>query len=148
MSRIRRILHPSDFSPASRPAFRKAMELAKATRSRLLVAHVLAAPVVVPEMYLLPGTYNELERSIRAVAQRQLNRLLAQAKRAGVRASGRLLDGMPVHEPIVRTAKAVRADMVVMGTHGRGGISRIFLGSVATRVVATAPCPVLTVRGR
>jgi nucleotide-binding universal stress UspA family protein len=52
------------------------------------------------------------------------------------------------HEQIVRSAKRQRADLIVMGTHGRTGVARFFLGSVAARVAATAPCPVLTVRGR
>jgi nucleotide-binding universal stress UspA family protein len=47
---------------------------------------------------------------------------------------------------IVRTARSLRADMIVLGTHGRRGVSRFLLGSVAERVIATAPCPVLTVR--
>jgi nucleotide-binding universal stress UspA family protein len=51
------------------------------------------------------------------------------------------------HEQIVRLAKTKRADLVVMGTHGRSGLQKLFLGSVAGRVVIAAPCPVLTVRG-
>jgi nucleotide-binding universal stress UspA family protein len=49
---------------------------------------------------------------------------------------------------IVRAARSMRADLIVMGTHGRRGVSKFFLGSVAERVIATAPCPVLTVRGK
>jgi nucleotide-binding universal stress UspA family protein len=52
------------------------------------------------------------------------------------------------HEQIVRAAKRQRVGIIVMGTHGRTGVARFFLGSVAARVAATAPCPVLTVRGR
>jgi nucleotide-binding universal stress UspA family protein len=58
-----------------------------------------------------------------------------------------LLEGV-THEQIVRTAKRQRADVIVMGTHGRTGVARFFLGSVAARAAAMAPCPVLTVRGR
>jgi nucleotide-binding universal stress UspA family protein len=53
-----------------------------------------------------------------------------------------------VAERIVRTARALRADLIVMGTHGRTGVTRVVLGSAAARVVATASCPVLTVRAR
>jgi nucleotide-binding universal stress UspA family protein len=49
---------------------------------------------------------------------------------------------------IVRVARGQRADVIVMGTHGRGGLAKLLLGSVAERVVASAPCPVMTVRGR
>ncbi len=58
-----------------------------------------------------------------------------------------LLEGV-AHEQIVRAARARRADLIVVGTHGRSGLARFFLGSVAGRVVATATCPVLTVRGK
>jgi nucleotide-binding universal stress UspA family protein len=58
-----------------------------------------------------------------------------------------VLEGI-AHEQIARTARRQRADLIVMGTHGRTGVARFFLGSVAARVAATAPCPVLTVRGR
>jgi nucleotide-binding universal stress UspA family protein len=58
-----------------------------------------------------------------------------------------LLDGLP-HEAIVRAAKSRRADLLVLGTHGRTGLAKFFLGSVATRVLSTASRPVLTVRGK
>jgi nucleotide-binding universal stress UspA family protein len=58
-----------------------------------------------------------------------------------------LLDGT-AHERIVRAARSKRADLIVIGTHGRTGLARLFLGSVAGRVVATATCPVMTVRGK
>ena len=147
----RRVLHPSDFSSASRPAFRKAIDLAKALRGDLVLVHVLpfvVVPVMMAEGYIPAATLDELQETARAVAQRHLNRLVAQAKQAGIRVSSRLVVGDPADERIVRTAKAVHADMIVMGTHGRTGFRRFLLGSVAARVVATASCAVLTVRGR
>jgi nucleotide-binding universal stress UspA family protein len=72
---------------------------------------------------------------------------VARAKRAGVSAVGLMREGVPAEE-IVRAARAQRVDMIVMGTQGRTGFARLVLGSVAGRVVATAPCPVLTVRAR
>jgi len=84
---------------------------------------------------------------VRSQAQKQLDKLLAKARAAGVRARGLLLEGVP-HDRIVRAAKSRRADLVVIGTHGRTGLARLFLGSVAGRVVAAASCPVLTVRGK
>jgi nucleotide-binding universal stress UspA family protein len=94
---------------------------------------------------MTPETMDVLLQSQRHVAQRQLRVLVARAKRAGVRASGLLVEtGMP-HEQIVRVARRKRADMIAMGTHGRTGLTRLLLGSVAARVIATAKCPVLTV---
>ena len=145
---MRRILHPSDFSTASNAALRKAIELTKASRGQLLIAHVISPVVpVAGEGYISPKVYDEIAASNRAWAQRRLAKLLAQAKKAGARASGALLEGI-AHEQIIRFARSKRVDTVVMGTHGRSGLAKLFLGSVAGRVVSGATCPVLTVRGR
>ena len=151
MATIRRILHATDYSPASGPAFRKAVELAKALHARLVLVHVLSpavAPVMGAGMYIPATMYDEIERASRAVALRHLKRLGTRAKQAGVRTATRLIEGVPVADRIVRAARAERADVIVMGTHGRSGVTRLVLGSVASRVVATASCPVLTVRSR
>ena len=151
MAVIRRILHPTDYSKASAPAFRKAIELAKELHGQLVLVHILS-PVIVPvmgaEMYMPATTISEIDRAARGTALRHLKRLAARAKQVGVPTSTRLIEGVPVADRIVRTAKALRADVIVMGTHGRTGVTRLVLGSVASRVVATAPCPVLTVRSR
>jgi nucleotide-binding universal stress UspA family protein len=151
MAAIRSIFHPTDFSPASRPAFRQAVELAKALRAQLALVHILS-PVVIPimgtETYIPAATYDEIERTARDVAARHLKRLAGRARQAGVRTSARVIEGLPIAERIVRAARAQRADVIVMGTHGRTGVTRLMLGSVASRVVATAACPVLTVRSR
>jgi nucleotide-binding universal stress UspA family protein len=146
MRAVRRIVHPSDFSPASRPAFRKAVELARTYRAQLLVVHVLPMLPVIPDAYVPPSIWADLERGQRSTAQRQLGRLVARAKAAGVRASGALLDLGVTHEQIVRFARARRADLIVMGTHGRSGLTKALLGSVASRVLTTSRCPVVTVR--
>jgi len=148
MSAARRILHPTDFSPASRAAFRRALDLARAGRGEVVLVHVLApAMPMVGEGYVSPKVYEEIEASARAWGQKRLDALVARARAAGVRARGLLLEGV-AHAQIVRAARSQRADVIVMGTHGRTGLARFFLGSVAERVVATAGCPVLTVRGR
>jgi nucleotide-binding universal stress UspA family protein len=145
--RIRRIVHPSDFSKASGPAFRKALELAKATRAQLIVVHVLTMLPVIPDGYVAVSVWEDLERGQRTTAERQLARLVTRAKKAGVRASAALIDIGVTHEQIVRFARAKRADLIVIGTHGRSGLTKALLGSVASRVLATARCPVVTVRG-
>jgi nucleotide-binding universal stress UspA family protein len=148
MSRFRRIMHASDFSPASRAAFARALGLTKLNRAQLTLVHVLTPVMpIAGEGPISPKTWEEIEASTRAAGRKGLSALLAKAKKAGVRATGVLLEGIP-HEQIVRAARRRRADVLVMGTHGRTGLARFFLGSVTARVVATAPCPVLTVRGR
>jgi len=142
------ILHATDFSSASRAAFAKAIELARRDRAPLLIAHVMTPPLpMLGDGYVSPTTWDEIERSYRKASQKKLDAAVARAKAAGVRARGMLLQGLP-HEQIVRAARAQRARLLVVGTHGRSGVARFFVGSVAGRVVASAPCPVVTVRGR
>ena len=149
MTRIRRILHPSDFSSASNTAFNKAVELTRTNRAELLLAHMMTTPVVAMagDGYVSPHVYAQIESSARTEAQKQLGRLIAKAKKGGIRAKVLLLRGVP-HEQITRAARSKRADLVVLGTHGRTGLARFFLGSVAGRVVASATVPVMTVRGK
>jgi len=76
-----------------------------------------------------------------------MDALVNKVKRAKVKTTGLLLRGI-AHDQIVRAAKNRRADMLVIGTHGRTGIRRLLMGSVAGRVIAEASSPVLTVRGK
>ena len=149
MARLKRILHPSDFSRASAGAFAKAVQLAKDNRAELVVLHVLtlSLPMMTGEGYVPPSVYEQIETASRAWGQRELDKLVAKAKKAGIRARGLLVEGTP-HDRITRAARSTRADLIVIGTHGRTGLARLFLGSVATRVLSTAPCPVLTVRAK
>ncbi|HWC05558.1 MAG TPA: universal stress protein [Methylomirabilota bacterium] len=148
MSQFRRILHATDFSPASRPAFRRALDLARANRAVLTIVHVYSAVVpMMGEGYATAQVYDQWLADIRADAQRQLDRVVAKAKKSGVRAKGLLLEGV-AHDRIVRAARSTRADLIVLGTHGRTGLGRVFLGSVAARVVTLATCPVMTVRAK
>lgn len=145
---FRHVVHATDFSRASGKAFATAVAVARAGRSSLTLVHVMTPVVpVAGEGYVLPETYDQIEASARAAARKQLDRLVARARVAGVRAEGLLRTGVP-HEAIVRAARARHADLLVIGTHGRTGLARLFLGSVASRVLALAPFPVLTVRGR
>jgi nucleotide-binding universal stress UspA family protein len=148
VNRLRRILVGTDFSRASRPAIRRAVETAAESGAALWIAHVVAPPPPLsPEGYVLPRSYDDIVPAIRADAEKRLKALLAVARRSGVRAQGLLLRGAP-HEALTKAARRHRADLMILGTHGRTGIARFFVGSVASRVVATAPCPVLTIRSR
>jgi len=91
--------------------------------------------------------YTEVETASRRYGRKQLAALVARGRKAGVRARALLLEGI-VSDRIVRAAKSQHADLIVIGTHGRTGIARFVLGSVANRVVSHAGCPVLTVRGK
>jgi len=146
MGRMRRILHATDFSRASAPAFAKAVELAKRAGARLLLLHVLVPPSPFLGDALL-SSYLELEARARAAAERQLAAVATKARRAGVRVETELIAGGPA-EQILRRAGRWHADLIVIGTHGRSGLARAFMGSVAERVLQRSTHPVLTVRGR
>jgi nucleotide-binding universal stress UspA family protein len=88
-----------------------------------------------------------LEESAKKDAESSMKRLMTKLEKAKVKAKSLLLRGT-AHEQIVKAAKSKKADMIVIGTHGRTGLSKLFLGSVAGRVVSAASCPVLTVRGK
>ena len=148
MSRIRRVLHPTDFSRASTAAFKRAVEMAKGNRAELLLVHVMVPAVpLMGDGYVSPKVYEDLEAAARSAAQKQLRKLIEKAKQAGARVKGLLLEGV-AHERIAQAARSRKADLVVIGTHGRTGFAKLFLGSVASRVLAVSPCPVLTVRGK
>jgi nucleotide-binding universal stress UspA family protein len=144
---MQRIVFASDFSKASRKAFAAAIKTAKRARATLSIVHVLLPFLPIgPEQYIGPETWEEIDEKARKWATDQLDALAAKARAAGVRASVFLVDGTPARE-IPRFAKRKRADLLVIGTHGRTGLAKLFLGSVASHVIATASCPVMTVRG-
>ena len=148
MKLFRRIVFATDFSRGARPAMDRAFALARGTGAELVVVHVLPPVSPLPgNGAVLPRLYNEVEAAIRKTGEKSMRKLLALARRQHIRATGRLLDGFPV-DAINGAARRAKADLVVTGTHGRQGIRRILLGSVAAGIVAGAPCPVLTVRSR
>ncbi len=149
MNRIRRVLHPTDFSRASGQALAESIEFAKQNHAELLLLHVTTpvTPYLAENSYVSPTLYTQMEESAKQEAESAMSGLIEKAKKAKVKVKSLLVKGIP-HEQIVRVAKNRRVDLIVIGTHGRTGFSKFFMGSVAGRVVAMAHCPVLTVRGR
>jgi nucleotide-binding universal stress UspA family protein len=147
MKRIRRVLYATDFSATSRRALDTALTLARSQNARLTMLFVLGPVVLMPEQPIDALTLNRLEKQAREWSARRLATLAARARKAGVRASVLLRDGDPADQ-IVRTCRSTKSDLIVMGTHGRRGLQKFLLGSVAGRVIAAAPCPVVTVRGK
>jgi nucleotide-binding universal stress UspA family protein len=148
MTRFRRILFASDFSKTSAKAFATAVTLAKANRAQVTILHVVVPFLpMVPEHYMGGATLDQLNAEARRWSQQRLAALTGKAKKAGVRATGLMVEGDPARQ-IVRVARSKRADLLVVGTHGRTGWNKFFVGSVAERVVSSATCPVVTVRGK
>jgi universal stress protein A len=134
------LLVPVDFSRHSLVALRHALALAAANGARLVLLHVLEP--------FHPGLLMDttaVEAAARRAANERLEKLLLDTRRTCPAASRELRAGHPV-QTIVALAKRVRADLIVMGTHGRTGLRRSLIGSVAERVVREAHCPVLVVR--
>jgi len=147
MTRIRRILFATDFSKASTKAFETAVSLAKSNRATLTILHVMAPfTPIMPEQYIGTQTWEEIDLQGHEWTKRELAKLTTKATKAGIRTAELVAEGEPAKQ-IVRAARSKKADLVVVGTHGRTGFTKFFLGSVAARVVATAQCPVVTVRG-
>jgi nucleotide-binding universal stress UspA family protein len=135
MLSIRTIIHPTDFSEHADYAFRLACALARDYDARLLVVHV--APVVVYGEGLMPLGPDTLTDELRDC--------LHKVDDPAVKIEHRMLEGGAASE-ILRLAQETDCDLIVMGTHGRSGIGRLLLGSVADLVMRKAPCPVLTVK--
>ena len=136
---IRTILHPTDFSDRAGYGFQMACALARDYGARLIVLHVVAPSLVAYGEGVVPPNPEE----VRAEAQAQLDRL--PAPRPDVRAERLLTEGGAVEE-ILRVAQEVHADLIVMGTHGRTGLERLLMGSVAEKVMRESACSVLVVK--
>ena len=141
-----RIVVPTDFSTCSEEAWALAQRLAGAFGSELIPVHVLVENPLWGERPFNMDRVREVYELARTWGRAELDKWAAQGKAAGLKVRPALRTGVP-HEEIVALATDELADLLVIGTHGRGGVSRVLLGSVADRVVRLAPCPVLTVRG-
>jgi nucleotide-binding universal stress UspA family protein len=144
-SRFTHILVPTDFGPASDAALACAKEMASRFHARLSLLHVITDPlatgVSTPDVYV--ATSPELRDKLLANARERMEAAVTEENRPGFAVSVEARIGTPaaVIEDFVREQKV---DLIVMGTHGRRGLSHLFLGSVAERLVRLAPCPVLT----
>jgi len=146
--RLHRIVHATDFSDASRPAFRTAVDLARRERAALLLLHVLTPPSpFTPVGGKAPSSYLALLAAARRDARRRLAAALGRARAVGARARARLVEGGAVEE-VLKVDRRWRPDLIVIGTHGRSGVRRFLMGSVAEHVARRASHPVLTVRSR
>jgi len=142
MPKFDRVLVPLDFSEVSETVLQYGVELTKAG-GKTIVLHVLEPlPLHFESAF---GTFVNTE-GLRRIRENATTLLEESAKKFGERdVVSELREGKPAYE-ILDAAKRHKAELIVMGTHGRGGLEEFFLGSVAARIVRKAPCPVLTVR--
>ena len=142
MNIFRRILVPHDFSDAAAHAFRVAIALAREHRGRLTVLHVVTPYQPVTQLPEVTGWISDAE--IVAGTKRSLDELVRRELRG--RGPATRFD-VELGDPATRIVAAAKsADLIVMATEGRTGLSHLLIGSVAEKVVRRAKCPVLTVR--
>ena len=145
--RIQHILVPTDFSAGSAEAVRYAFDLAESLGATLHVLHVLEnpfAPGAFMEMYSPPPPEYFLDIERQAEEKLRATLTLDQAARVPAVLTTRL--GVAAMEILARLEEEPRIDLVVMATHGRGGVARLLMGSVTDKVIRSATCPVLTIR--
>jgi nucleotide-binding universal stress UspA family protein len=140
-----RILCPVDFSQSSDYALHYAVDLARTFDAQLTLLHVVEVPFLPSyAMAGVPDLSLPLEQ-IEEGARKGLARLVEQCRKSHPKVETEMRTGTAFME-IITYAREINADMIVMGTHGRTGLSHIIIGSVAEKVVRKAPCPVLTIR--
>src|SRR5262245_40432336 len=134
---IRTILHPTDLSPNSEAAFRLACAVARDCSARLILLHVIEPSMVVygEGVFAHPPGHEEKVAA-------ELNRLSVPE---GLAVERKVIEGDPASE-IVSLAQENGADLICLGTHGRRGLSRLLMGSIAEQVMRKALCPVMTVK--
>ena len=143
---IKKILCPVDFSEISANALEYAVFLGSHHHAELFLLHVVEQLYEFENYQILVFTPQELAENMEKHAYEELNKLTEQLKKT-ITVKAVVRQGKAFVE-IVREAKEKDVDMIVMGSHGRTGISHILMGSVAERVVRKANCPVLIVRDK
>ncbi len=141
------ILVPLDGSALAEAALHHAEALALEFKSNMILLRVVISPyqLIAPDL-VLSGAVTELP-GLRDQAVQYLQGLSGELREKGISYQTAILDG-PVPDAITDFAKSEHVDLIVMSTHGRGGISRWVYGSVAEKVLQAAPCPVLLIRAR
>lgn len=142
-----RILIPLDGSEASEQALEAALPIAGAFRSELVFAAVMDLTAGMYDVYSEAFNPMDLRAQLEKFLEGALARAATRAEAAGLKSRRLLRVGVP-HEEIATASREEGVDLIVMTTHGRKGLSHLLLGSVAEKVIRTAPCAVLVVRPR
>ena len=146
----RRILVPVDGSATSKLGLRHALGLAKDQHARIRVMNVLDDLALAPMLDGYPVDITMLIDSMKASGDKALEEAIGLAKKAGVKAERAMVEGRGhlVSDTILADAKKFRADVIVMGTHGRRGLNRLLMGSDAERVLRESHVPVLLISAK
>jgi nucleotide-binding universal stress UspA family protein len=142
---IKRILFPTDFMEGSKEAIPYAIDLAKKYGARLYLIHVIHDVTQATGLYVPHVAVDELFKSMYQEAEKQIKKAYLEELRGFEDVQYDILRGIP-YEEITKYAEKNEIDLIVIATHGRKGLDRLFFGSTAEKVVKHAKCPVLTVR--
>lgn len=140
------ILVPIDGSETSMVAMKEAIKLGKALNSKITVVQVMALDPFIADVYVKTGQTNELIERTRTYLLDILEKAKLEFANEGITVETKLLEGFVVHEEIIQAAQDLNADLIVMGSHGRTGVRKLVLGSVAQKVLGESHIPVLIVR--
>ena len=141
MGKRKMIVVPTDFSETSARVLSVALDYASLLGGRIVLVHVHDAPAY---LGLDAGAVADVEKGMQQRIERELEEVAEQVRRRGVEVEQvRLYGSSP--EAIAEFARRAGADLIVMGTHGRGGIKHALLGSMAEHVIPRSPCPVMVV---
>lgn len=145
MIKIKRVLVPTDFSDSARHALTYGVSFAREFGAELLLVHVVENLTVGYASDLFPVPMAEVFEEISGYARSELAKLAAEVREKGVTVREIVAQGKPSAE-IVRIAGEEQADVIVLGTHGKGMLDKALFGSTTERVIRKAPCPVLSCR--
>lgn len=146
MITIREIVVATDFSEPADNALTYGRNFARAFSATLHLVHVVNDLATSAPITEIPMDLTSVQAQLDSEAKASLNALVTDDDRRSFNVKTALLTSSTPARAILAYASDVRADLIIVGTHGRGGLAEFFLGSVAQKVVRSAPCPVLTVR--
>ena len=140
------ILVPIDGSETAYAAVDQAVQLAKTFNGKITVVQVMTLDPYIAAEYITAAQTNDLIERARTSIQATLEEAKAKFSAEGLQVEARLLEGQVIHQEIINAAKETNADLIVIGSHGRTGLKKLFLGSVAQNILGDTGVPVLVVR--
>lgn len=145
MKELKNILFATDFSECSDAAFEYAVLIARKFNARLMILHIINEPVDLRGFYVPHISFDTLEAEIESGAKKMLDDFCQKRLSESDEYQQEVIQGIPYDE-IIKRAVADGCDLIVMGTHGRGGLDHLLFGSTAEKVVRKSPVPVMTIR--